>query len=318
MKRVTLPGTDLTTSQLGFGSSGGRISDLERLHLYETAFDHEITHFDTARAYGFGGAERVLGRFLARRRDQVTVTTKLGIVPPSSGLLLRATKRAARTAERLVPSAGARAKQAAGNRLLAGNRFSVDDARASLEMSLRELGTDYVDILLLHECSAGDLHEDLMTFLDARVHAGDVRFTGIATGLESTASIIGQDAAFPAIIQVANSAKEPNLERLSLGRRAAITHSPFKGGLTPLHEAITSSLELRHRWAIELQTDLSERTLSALMLSYSLSANRDGIVLFYSQREDHIVADAAEASRPLPDDELTAFARFMRKQGAST
>ena len=319
MRSVTLPGTDLTTSRLGFGSTGGRISDRERLRLYEAAFDHGITHFDTARAYGLGAAEAVLGKFLVRRRDEVTITTKLGIVPPNSGPFLRAAKRTARTVERLLPSAGARAKQVAGNRLLTGRRFSVDEARASLETSLRELRTDYVDIVLLHECAESDLSEDLMTYLDARIHAGDVRFTGIATGPEDTASIMASNFDFPRVIQVANSVTEPNLERLSVGSRATITHSPFRAGFTRLREALASSPDSRERWVSELRTDYSEEALLTLMLLYSLRANRTGIVLFYSQREGHIVTDAMTASRApaFSDEQVAAFARLVREEGAS-
>lgn len=39
-------------------------------------------------------------------------------------------------------------------------RFAPTEARASLETSLRELGTDHVDVLLRHECIPEDLGED--------------------------------------------------------------------------------------------------------------------------------------------------------------
>lgn len=321
MTRVTLPGTDLTTSQLGFGSSGGRVSDRQRLRLYRTAFDHGITHFDTARAYGMGTAEAVLGKFLAGLRDQVTVTTKLGIVAPPSGTLFRAARRAARAAERLLPSAGARAKQAAGNRLLTGSRFSVDDMRASLETSLRGLGTDHVDILLLHECSPEEIGEDVEAFLDECVRAGQVRFTGIATGAVSTRAIVDRGNTFPAVVQIANSATEPNLDLLPVRGRAIITHSPLSRGLGRLHAALSSSPELRGRWANELQTDCSDlRTLTALMLSYCLWVNRQGIVLFYSQQPEHLIANATGAfgTGGFGEDQLAAFARLAREQGSSS
>src|SRR3990172_8903850 len=113
MRRVTLPGTDLDTSVLGFGSAGGAIDDLERLRLLELAFDRGITHFDTARAYGMGNAERIVGRFISDKRDEVTVTTKLGIMPARGGLLTRSARAGARAVERMFPSLGGRAKVAA-------------------------------------------------------------------------------------------------------------------------------------------------------------------------------------------------------------
>ena len=54
----------------------------EAVSMLERAFALGITHFDVARAYGFGRAEGILGKFLRGRRDQVTVATKLGLHPP--------------------------------------------------------------------------------------------------------------------------------------------------------------------------------------------------------------------------------------------
>ena len=97
------------TSRLGYGTTslmavdGGR----ERLHLLECAFDSGIRHFDTAPYYGYGEAERVLGEFLFEKRDQVTVTTKFGIQPPSLARN-RFVNQMARKILRLAPSLRAR------------------------------------------------------------------------------------------------------------------------------------------------------------------------------------------------------------------
>src|SRR5689334_980851 len=74
---------------VGFGCSSLTGTDASNaIRVLEVAFDAGVRHFDTARYYGYGEAEGILGRFLNSRRSQVTITTKFGIEPPrrSAGL----------------------------------------------------------------------------------------------------------------------------------------------------------------------------------------------------------------------------------------
>jgi len=84
MKTVTLPGSSITTTVLGFGASNllGPRSRAEGRALLETAFDAGIRHFDVARSYSSGDAEPVIGDFLKTRRDHVATRS---LLPPSSG-----------------------------------------------------------------------------------------------------------------------------------------------------------------------------------------------------------------------------------------
>jgi hypothetical protein len=79
-------------SRLGFGTSGvmgAALTTSGRLKLLDTAWDAGIRHFDTAPLYGFGEAESLLGPFLRRRRDTITITTKFGLLPASVHPLAR-------------------------------------------------------------------------------------------------------------------------------------------------------------------------------------------------------------------------------------
>ena len=82
---IRLPESHLACTRFGFGTTSllGLDSEQDRLALLERAFDLGIRHFDTAPYYGYGEAEKVLGRFLKSRREAVTVTTKFGIQPPA-------------------------------------------------------------------------------------------------------------------------------------------------------------------------------------------------------------------------------------------
>ena len=79
--------------------------------------DHGITYFDTANNYGRGRSEQIVGAFLAPVRDEVVISTK--VYAPFGP----------RSADR---------------------GLSADAARRATEISLRRLGTDRIDLLLLH------------------------------------------------------------------------------------------------------------------------------------------------------------------------
>ena len=104
---LTLPGTPLQTTTLGFGCNMllGPKSRREGLALLAAAFDAGIRHFDVARAYSSGDAEGLLGEFLVGRRDSVTITTKFGLLPPHGVLgRMHRVKAIVRKAMRLSPA----------------------------------------------------------------------------------------------------------------------------------------------------------------------------------------------------------------------
>ena len=91
MKTVTFFPWAGHSSVLGFGTTSFMSADStqERLAILEAAYACGITHLDTAAYYGYGEAERLVGRFLSGKRDKVTITTKFGIEP--TGLPLMST-----------------------------------------------------------------------------------------------------------------------------------------------------------------------------------------------------------------------------------
>jgi aryl-alcohol dehydrogenase-like predicted oxidoreductase len=117
-------GTDgPSVSAVGYGamvlSPGvyGQVDDEESLRTLQAALDAGITFLDTARLYGEGHNEELVGRAIAGRRDQVVLATKGGLTGSPPGLKVDG---------------------------------SPDALRADLEASLRALGTDHVDLYYLH------------------------------------------------------------------------------------------------------------------------------------------------------------------------
>src|ERR1700712_3829402 len=185
MRSIAFPGStepnETRMSVLGFGCAAlmGRASHGELLKALGTAFDAGITFFDNARSYGYGASEGLLGQFLQGRRDKAIICTKFGILPVARNWK-QLVKPVARAAVRLVPSLRQAAQRQAANQLNA-NQFSVATLQSSLETSLRQLHTDHVDMLLMHEPPASVLEqEDLLEALGRLMEQGKVRMAGIA------------------------------------------------------------------------------------------------------------------------------------------
>src|SRR5205823_6236519 len=125
-------------------------------------FDAGITFFDTARSYGYGQSEGILGEFLRGRREQAFVCTKAGILPSAQAGWKQRLKPVARSVLRVLPGLRGLVRRQIGDQFVAG-QLSVEAIGSSFETSLRELRVDHVDMLLLHAAPASVLqHEALL------------------------------------------------------------------------------------------------------------------------------------------------------------
>jgi aryl-alcohol dehydrogenase-like predicted oxidoreductase len=154
MRYTRLGKTDLNVSVLAlgtwaFGGDWGSFDSGDAERAIERALDEGITLFDTAQGYGFGVAERLLGESLWKRvrRDDVMVATK-------GGLRL--------DGENLVRDAG---------------RHWL---RAGVEASLRNLGTDYIDVYQVHWPDSATLPEETGATLEKLVAEGKIRHVGVS------------------------------------------------------------------------------------------------------------------------------------------
>ena len=155
MQYRTMGSSDLTISALGFGcwdmggNQYGEVDDEEERRAVERAIDLGVTLFDTAAVYGYGHSEEVLGRALGSRRSEIVLVTKGGITWDEVG------GRLTRTATRDVLVNG-------------------------LEDSLRRLGTDYVDLFLIHWPDGKTPEAEMMASLNELVRSGKTRYIGVS------------------------------------------------------------------------------------------------------------------------------------------
>ncbi|HXP80421.1 MAG TPA: aldo/keto reductase [Verrucomicrobiae bacterium] len=292
MRAIAVPGINIQIPVVGFGCSRlASVGEKKALQLLGTAFDAGVRHFDVARYYGYGEAEGLLGTFVKSRRAEVTITTKFGIEPPRRTSVLGFAMQAGRRLVQFVPAArGFLRRRAQG--LVKSGAFSVRDAQTSLETSLRELGTDYIDFFLLHEYTVSENSPDeLVAFLTDTVKAGKIRYFGLATGIETVMQAMEHQPELCTIVQFENSVLHRNVERLPRGgsHRLTITFGSLSPGFQSVSGFLKAHGEIAGNWSAELAVDCSkDETISALMLNYSVQADPNGLVLFSSKNASRV------------------------------
>ena len=144
--------TGLEVSAIGFGcwESAGNYGHFEESEIeaaVQRALDLGINLFDTAEGYGYGQSERILGKALGARRKDAIVVTKFGVYMENG--------RQTRDSHR-------------------------ETALAAIDRSLKALGTDYVDVFLIHWPDKDVPLDESMGALEEIVQAGKARFVGVS------------------------------------------------------------------------------------------------------------------------------------------
>lgn len=167
MKYRTFPGTDISVSEVGFGtwtiSTGwwGDKTDAQAVDMLRRALDdHGVTFFDAADAYGNGRAERQLAEAFRGRRSEVVIATKIGydIYDEAAG--------ASRRGQQELP-------------------IRTDPAflRTSVERCLERLGTDYIDVIQFHNAKMEHVRNpEIWATLRELQQEGKIRAWGAAFG----------------------------------------------------------------------------------------------------------------------------------------
>ncbi|HUK61656.1 MAG TPA: aldo/keto reductase [Stellaceae bacterium] len=310
---VFLPGNATPTTLLGYGCSQlmGRHGERASLALLDAAYDCGIRHFDVAPSYGFGAAERTLGKALRGKRDSVTLTTKFGLRPPRHQTLVAAARNLARPLVKLLPGVRRRLARTSGA-LVSRARFVPEELTRSLDASLAALRTDHIDVLLLHEATVDDLDDALLGALESCVSAGKIAAFGIGSEAAAAGAVWHADRRFCPVLQFewsVLSAAPPDYHGSFV-----ITHRALSQSFTALTAWLGTNPAIVRSWSDELNMDVSAPgVLSRLMLTAARTANPTGIMLFSSSSTEHIRRNAAflsEGPQPGPG---TAFMRLVAR-----
>ena len=158
MNYVKLGNTGLDVSPIclgcmSFGSAEGwfhnpwALDEEQSRAIVKKALDLGVNFFDTANVYAYGKSEEILGRALQdfADRDEVVIATKV-FVPMRKG-----------------PNGGGLSRKA---------------IMSEIDHSLKRLGTDYVDLYIIHRWDYNTPIEETMEALHDVVKAGKARYIG--------------------------------------------------------------------------------------------------------------------------------------------
>ena len=293
------------TMRLAFGCGGlhGGSRRRKSFRLLETAVDCGITYFDTARMYGLGAAEGILGELASRYRHRLIIASKAGILPANRSIPMRLINRGIGLLHKAVPRSE-RYVAHPGATQLRFHAFSLPDLRKSVETSLKRLRTDYLDILLLHECSAADVENpQVLTFLQELKKQGKIRAFGLATGIEETIGIAANCPVMTQIVQIPSSIFDMNIFRLPpRADDLKIIHSCLQ--LEPLLSRLSFNGKLAKKWRAATRVDPRDTTaVVQLLLAHALHSNPTGLVLFSSTKQANIKSNVEVAIAPVVDSE---------------
>jgi aryl-alcohol dehydrogenase-like predicted oxidoreductase len=235
--------TGIEVSEVGVGAWqlggnpdwGGRPDEAESLRIVDEALALGVDFFDTAPGYAEGRSEALLGRALAGKRDQVVLCTKFGHHE--------------------------------------NDGFSPARLAPSVEGSLRQLRTDHLDVLLLHNPPA-DLHDGghpIYAELERLTKAGKLRAYGVSLDWSAELDLVTTTTASRACEVLFNAFFQetlPAMERAAANGMGLIVKVPLDSGwLSGRYRSGARFDDVRGRWSpevIERRARLLERFEAAL------------------------------------------------------
>ena len=160
MEQRTLGEQGLVVSALGLGCMGmsefyGTPNEARSIATIHRALDLGITFFDTADMYGPFTNEKLVGKALESRRDEVVIATKFGNVRSEDGGFH-------------------------------GVNGRPDYVREACDASLQRLGIDHIDLYYQHRVDPEVPIEETVGAMGELVDAGKVRFLGLSEAAPET------------------------------------------------------------------------------------------------------------------------------------
>jgi aryl-alcohol dehydrogenase-like predicted oxidoreductase len=160
MQKRSLDSQGLVVSELGLGCMGmsefyGTPDEDESIATIHRAIELGVTFLDTADMYGPFTNERLVGRAIADRRDQVTLATKFGNERAEDGTRL-------------------------------GVNGRPEYVRKACDASLERLGVEHIDLYYQHRVDPDTPVEETWGAMKELVESGKVRYLGISEAAPET------------------------------------------------------------------------------------------------------------------------------------
>ena len=292
-----------------------------RRRVLDAAFDVGITHFDVAPIYGLGAGEREVGEFTRPRRDHVVIATKFGISVTRTarflGLVQGPARRVLEAWPRLRAQARTRAAGPSSGRAgallygIADYRPAV--AQASLEQSLRALGTDHVDLFLLHDPTVERVRDDLVDYLERAKAEGLIRAWGVSGEPTPALEVAGRLAIPPPVLQIRDDIFMRSLERVPADMKATrVTFGSLGSAVARIAAHVQLDPVTAERWRTVVGLDCTDpEVVAALLVRHARNRNPDGITLFSTIHPHRLSQAAASAGSGRLDESVAALAGLV-------
>lgn len=315
MDRRKLGGEGLEASEIGLGCMGmsefyGTADEDESIATIHRALELGINFLDTADMYGPFTNEKLVGKAIADRRDQVVLATKFGNARGEDGSFL-------------------------------GVRGDPEYVRQACDASLQRLGVEYIDLYYQHRVDPETPIEETVGAMRELVEAGKVRYLGLSeagtqtirrahevhpiSALQSEYSLFTRDVEDEIL---------PTLRDLNIG---FVPYSPLgRGFLTGRFRSIEDMPEEDTRSArfprfaeenfmknvaladgIREVADGKDVTPGQLALAWVLAQGEDIVPIPGTKRREYLEENAGAADVTLTEEDLRRIEAAMPKGSAA-
>ena len=290
----------------------GGTEENEAVRAIQSSLDHGINLVDTAPMYGYGRSEEIVGRAIAKRRDEVILATKCGLVwdREQGEFFFHATPlgMASQPSEKKIY-----------------RYLGPESIRREIEQSLQRLGTDYIDLYQTHWQEHTTPIEDTIGELLKLKDEGKIRAIGVsnasldqmkAYGLIDTAqelyNMLDRQIASNGVL---NHCRDNNIAVLAY---SPLANGLLTGSLSPDREfgegdlrrsTPRFSVENRERIqaCLEELQPLAQRldaSVSQLVIAWTFSQPGVTHVLCGARTVEQVASNAAAGDLQLSDDDL--------------
>ena len=314
METRKLGSQGLEVSELGLGCMGmsefyGTPDEDESIATIHRAIELGVTFLDTADMYGPFTNEKLVGKAISDRRDQVTLATKFGNERKEDGTMV-------------------------------GVNGQSDYVRKACDASLQRLGVDHIDLYYQHRVDTDTPVEETWGAMSELVEAGKVRYLGISEAAPETirkANSVHQITALQTEYSLWSRDVEdgilPTVRELGIG---FVAYSPLgRGFLTGQIQNFEDLPEGDYRRNsprfqgenFDKNLELVEKVReianekgvapSQLALAWLLAQGEDIVPIPGTKRRKYLEENAAAANIKLTDDDLSRIDEVAPKDAAA-
>lgn len=296
IKEITLPNKRITTN-LGFGCASlmSLKTNKEREQIIKTAINNGILHFDLARFYGLGEAEKVFSLAIGNCSKDITISSKFGINDKVAESSLKNSQELIRKIINKSDFLKQLLKKIYSLQIQERN-YETENFYKSLSLTKQALNTNYLDLYFIHEpLSYKQLSNNIFDSLIKIKFEKIIGSFGISGNLKIIYNIIEKfNLVDIEVIQYEiNKQNDFYLEKInSLIKEKNLLKIRFgliRKYLEKLSFFIKNNPQISHEWSNKLNVDLNNfENLPFVLVASTLSKYPNDLLLYSSTKVERL------------------------------